>query len=232
MVALYIILGITVFFGLLLSVPFHVSFTYADYIYLSMRWLFVKLKVLPAEDKEKKPKKEKKAKKEKEEKPKEEAPKSEEKGENPIVTTLKAQGYDGVMQILSNLGKALGGMFKRIFKSMKIENLNIELTVGKGDAAATALAYGNACKKVFPVCGLICSTMKVKTYNVEITPDFLANRNNGELDVDFYIVPRKLINATIIVAFEIVFKVVLKLLFNKQTKNEESNQSSASEKAA
>ena len=74
--------------------------------------------------------------------------------------------------------------------------------------------------------------MKVKTYNVEITPDFLANRNNGALDVDFYIVPRRLINATVIVAFEIIFKVVLKLLFNKQPKSEKSNQSSASEKTA
>ena len=229
MIALYIILGIVVFFGLLLSVPFHVSFTYADYIYLSMRWLFIKLKVLPAEDKKKKPKKEKK---EKEEKPKDEAVKSEQKGENPIFTTLKAQGYDGVMQILSNLSKALGGFSKRLFKSVTIENLNIELTVGKGDAAATAIEYGKICNKVFPACGLICSTMKVKTYNVEISPDFLANRNSGELDVDFYIVPRKLINATIIVAFEIIFKVVLKLLFNKQPKGEKSNQSSVSNKAA
>ncbi len=236
MTALYIILGIIAFFVLLLSVHFHVKVEYTDYIYLSVRWLFIKLDILPLKDKPKK-KKEKKEKPVKEDKKEEEKPKEEKKdkkGENPIITTIKNMGYDGVMEILSNLGKALSGMFRRIFKSFAIQNFDINLTVGKGDAAATAVEYGKTCNKVYPVCGLICSTMKVKTYSVNVSPDFLANHNTGELSADFYVVPRKLINAFVIVGVQLVFKVLLKFLLtgNKKKDKEISKQPQTAEKTA
>ena len=59
MTGLYIFLGIIAFFVILLSVHFHVSVEYTDFIYLSVRWLFVKINILPLKEKEKKPKKEK-----------------------------------------------------------------------------------------------------------------------------------------------------------------------------
>lgn len=235
MTALYIIIGIIAFFVLLLSVHFHVSIEYSDYIYLSVRWLFVKLDILPLKEKKNKKPKEKAPEKEKpkeQEKPKKE--KEAKEGENPIITTIKNMGYDGVMEILSNLGKALSGMFKRIFKSFAIQNFDIDLTVGKGDAAATAVEYGKACNKVYPVCGLICSTMKVGTYSVNVAPDFLANHNTGSFSIDFYVVPRKLINSFIIVGFELVFKVLLKFLLtgNKKKDNKENIQPEKVEKTA
>lgn len=231
MTALYIILGIIAFFVILLSVHFHISVDYTDYIYLSVRWLFLKIDILPLKDKPKKekPQKEKKPEEKKEEEPEEEKTEEEKpkkEGENPIVTTIKNMGYDGVMEILSNLGKALSGMFRRIFKSFAIQNFDLDLTVGKGDAAQTAIEYGKACNKVYPVCGLMCSTMKIKTYNVNVAPDFLANHNSGEFHIDFYVVPRKLINSFVIVGFELVFKVLLKFLLtgNKKKDNKENIQ--------
>ena len=218
--ASYIILGIIAFFVLLLSVHFHVSVEYTDYIYLSVRWLFLKFDILPLKEKTKK-KKEKPVEEKKEEpqqEAKEEKPK--ESGENPIITTIKNMGYDGVMEILSNLGKALSGMFRRIFKAFVIQNIDLDLTVGKGDAAATAIEYGKACNKVYPVFGLMTSTMKVRTYNVNVAPDFLAGHNTGEFRTDFYLVPRKLINAFIIVGVELVFKVLLKFLLSGDKKKD------------
>lgn len=219
--ALYIILGIVAFFIVLFSVHFHVNIQYTDYIYVSVRWLFLKFDILPLKEKNKKEKKKKEEKPKKEPEKKEDKPKEEQKkkGENPIITTVKNMGYDGVMAILSNLGKALSGMFRRIFKSFVIQNFDIDLTVGKGDAAQTAIEYGKACNKVYPVCGLICSTMKVRTYDVNVKPDFLANHNSGEFSADFYLVPRKLINALLIVGVELVFKVLLKFLMTGNKKN-------------
>lgn len=226
MTALYIILGIIAFFILLFSVHLHVNIEYTDYIYVTVRWLFLKFNILPLKEEQKKEKKKKEEKSKKEPEKKEDKPKKEEKpkkkGENPIITTVKNMGYDGVMAILSNLGKALSGMFRRIFKSFVIQNFDIDLTVGKGDAAQTAIEYGKTCNKVYPVCGLICSTMKVRTYDVNVKPDFLANHNSGEFKADFYLIPRKLINALIIVGIELVFKVLLKFLMtgNKKNNNE------------
>lgn len=230
MIALYIFLGIIAFFVAVLSIPLYLELEYNDYLNLKVRWLFVKFNVLPFEEKEKKPKKEEAPKEEKpkEEKPKEDKPKKE--GENPIIAMVKAQGYDGMMQLIGNLGRALGSMFKRIFKAFTIENFDIDITVGKGDAARTALEYGETCRKVFPVCGLVCSTMKVKTYSVNVEPDFLANHNTGTFYANVYLTPRKLINAILILVFDLIFKVVLKFLLNNKKPNEETEQSSAAQK--
>ena len=61
MTALYIILGIIAFFVILLSVKIAVTVHYEDDIALSVKWLFLNIKILPAKHKDehkKKPKKE------------------------------------------------------------------------------------------------------------------------------------------------------------------------------
>ena len=229
MLALYIILGIIALFVILLSVHFHVSIDYTDYIYVSVRWLFLKINILPLKPKKKKEKKEEPPEEKKEDEEEEEKPKKE--GENPIITTIKNMGYDGVMEILSRLGHALSGMTRRLFKAFAIQNIDLDITVGKGDAAATAIEYGKTCNKVYPVFGLMTSTMKVSTYNVNVSPDFLANHNTGEFHIDFYMVPRKLINAFVVFGVELVFKVLLKFLSSGKSKDKKNTESKQPEKA-
>ena len=57
---LCVLAGIILLIVGVLSVPVHVSFSYEDKIFLSVRYLFLKFRILPkGEKKEKKPKKEK-----------------------------------------------------------------------------------------------------------------------------------------------------------------------------
>lgn len=216
MTALLIILGIIAFFIVLLSIKVVVTVHYEDDVELSVGWLFLKFKILPSEEKGKKPKKEKKDKKPKEEKPKEESeiikePKKK-KQDNMFVRFYRNKGFDGVIQLIKDAAKAVGGMFKRIGKAFKFEELFISLTVGKGDSAETAIKYGETCSAVFPAMGLIVSTIRVKKYSLEINPDFIYGNSNAKLHTKISVRPIKLINAVIIVAFELLFKVVIKLL--------------------
>lgn len=215
MTALYIILGIIAFFVLLLSVKVAVTVHYEDDVAVSVKWLFLKFDILPKHEKEDKPKKEKK-KKTKEEKPKEESevipePKKKKK-DNMFVRFYRNRGVEGVVQLLKDAAKAVGGMFGRIGRAFLFEELIISLTVGAGDSAETAIKYGKVCSAAFPAMGFVVSKMRVKKYNIEINPDFIYGKSEARLHTQISVRPIKLINAVIIVAFELLFKVVLKLL--------------------
>lgn len=214
MTALYIILGILAFFVLLLSIKLAVTVHYEEDIELSVKWLFLNIKILPK--KEELDKKHKEPKKKKEKKPKEESeivkePKKK-KQDNMFVRFYRNRGVSGVVQLLKDAAHAVGGMFKRIGRAFLFEELYISLTVGAGDSAETALKYGKTCSAAFPAMGLIVSTMRVKKYNIEINPDFIGGSNSARLHTKISVRPIKLINAVIIVAFELLFKVVVKLL--------------------
>ena len=215
MTALYIILGIIAFFVILLSVKFAVTVHYEDDVAVSVKWLFLKFNILPKKEKEDKPKKEKEKKK-KEEKPEEKSevipePKKKKK-DNMFVRFYRNRGVEGVVELLKDTAKAVGGMFGRIGRAFTFEELIISLVVGAGDSAETAIKYGKTCSVAFPAMGLIVDTMRVKKYNIEINPDFITGKNIARLHTQISVRPIKLINAVIIVAFELLFKVVLKLL--------------------
>ena len=206
---LCVILGIIGLIVLLLSIPVKVSLAFDNKIHLSVKYLFIKLDILPVDPN--KPKKPAKPKKEPEPKPeeekKEETPK--EKKPNPILEMVKANGYDGMMLVIKNLGRVLGLYGGKLFKSIVFDEIDVYISVGTGDAASTAIKYGETCQKVYPVFGFICSNNLVKKYDILVEPDFLANKTENELFIDMSLTIRKVINATIAMVFRLIFKVGL-----------------------
>lgn len=220
---LCVIAGIIAFIVLLLSVPIKVSLSFDNKIHLTVRYLFIKLNILPVDpNKPKKPAKPQKEPEPKEEKPKDETPK--EKKPNPILEMVKANGYDGMMLVIKNLGRVLGTYGGKLFKSIVFDEIDVYISVGTGDAASTAIKYGETCQKVYPVFGFICSNNIVKKYDILVEPDFLANKTENELFIDFSVTVRKIINATIAMVFRLIFKVGLKFILGAK-KGKENNQS-------
>ena len=222
---LCVLLGIVAFFVLVLSIPVKISLAFDNKIHLSIRYLFIKLDILPVgpskpKKKEAKPKKEPKP---KPEKPKDETPK--EKKPNPIVEMVKANGYDGMMLVIKNLGRVLGTYGGKLFKSVVFDEIDVYVSVGTGDAASTAIKYGETCQKIYPVFGFICSNNIVKKYDILVEPDFLANKTESELFIDFSVTIRKIINATLAMVFRLIVNVVLKFILGakKGKENKESN---------
>ncbi len=212
MTALYIILGIILFFVLLLSIRVKISVHSEGGIDLAVSWLFLKFKILPNEHKKKK-KKEKKPKKPKKEKPKDETvPEPKEKKENVFVKFYHNNGVSGVVELVQKLAEALGGMFKGIGRAFIFEEIYISLIVGSGGSADTAEKYGKTCAAVFPAMGLITDTMRVKKYSVDVIPDFISGRNEARLHAKIDVIPRKLINAVVAFGFRVLFKVGIRFL--------------------
>ena len=235
MTFLYILLGIILFFVILLSIRITINAEYFDEFKLSVQWLFVKIQILPLKKKEK-PEKEKKPKEQKEKK-KDTAPEPEPnpeeqtaKKENIFVTFYNNQGFDGVIELINNTASSLGKMFSSFKKHIVIRELYLFMTVTGGcDAAETAMEYGRICQKVFPAMGFICTNLPVKKYDVEIEPDFLGVKNSAQFATSVHIRPIFFINAVIVLVFRLVFKVVLKFLrgIKNKSKNQNINEGGA-----
>lgn len=230
---LCVILGIIGLIVLLLSIPVKVSLAFDNKIHLSVKYLFIKLDILPVGPK--KPKKPAKPKEEPKPEPekKEEDKTPKEKKPNPILEMVKANGYDGMMLVIKNLGRVLGMYGGKLFKSIVFDEIDVYISVGTGDAASTAIKYGETCQKIYPVLGFICSNNIVKKYDILVEPDFLANKTENELFIDFNVTIRKIINATIAMVFRLIFKVGLKFILGaKNGKENTQSKDTASAKNA
>lgn len=227
MTFLYVLLGIIAFFLIILSIPLHITIGYDDKIRVSIRYLFIKFNVLPTKQNQKK-EKPKKPTEEKKEPPKDKPQK--EKKPNPILEMVKANGYDGMMTVITNLGRILKIYGGKTFKSVVFDELDLYISVGTGDSAATAIKYGQTCQKVYPVMGFICSNNIVKKYDINVEPDFLANKTEGEFYCELHLCIRKISNATIAMVIRLIFGVVLTFIKGSKKKNTDNQSTDTSNK--
>lgn len=224
MTAVYVLLGIVVFFVFILSTRITINAEFFEEFKLNISWLFIKIPILPSKISDK-PKKEKEPKEEPEsEEQPEEKKEEKEKKENIFVKFYHNQGFDGVIELVNNIAYDLGKMFNSFRKHIVIRKLYLFMTVTGGcDAAETALKYGETCQKVFPALSLICTTLPVKKYDIEIEPDFLGLKDSAQFDVSVHIRPIFFINAFIVFVIRLLFNVVLKFLLGIINKSKKEN---------
>lgn len=219
MTALYIILGIIVFFVLVLSIPVVLDLEYTDSVRCKVSWLFLKFDIYPFPEKKKKEEKpEEKKKEEKPEEKKEEAPKP--KKENFLKTFYNNQGLSGVIELLNNCVGALKRFSVRfIRKAVIIKKFHLDIHITEDDAAATALKYGKVCSGLYPSLGFICSNMKVKDYKVNVFADYCGEKTTVEFITKTAFVPRALINAGIALAFSLLKQLLKVVISNNKSTN-------------
>lgn len=230
MTALYIILGIIALIVILFSIKVSVTAEYADSFSLDVQWLFINLHIFPQTEEQKAKREAKKAKKEekKKKKPEKEKPEEEKKEEdkpsepkkNIFKEFYENQGFGATVELIQTAAAQLGGFMGSIYRAFVIENLKLLLKVSSGDdAAQNAIKYGKVCSAVYPSMGFICSNMKVKKYEVNVVPDFISQENKAQFALSLSVRPIKLTNAAVVLAFRLLFKVLLKLLKGSKKKN-------------
>lgn len=215
---LIIIAAVIAFFILLLSIKLSVTVHSEDGVTLDAQWLFIRLHLIPKKENHKKKKKKKKEKKPKEETPDETVPEPKKKKPNMFVKFYRNNGVGGFIELLEDLVRALKGMFRRIIRAFIIDELYISLLVSAGDAADTAVKFGKISSAVYPALGFISSNMRVRRQHCEIFPDYVNGQSSTRIHAKVSVVPRRLIGAVIIVAFQLLFTVVIKLLKGSRVK--------------
>ena len=232
MTGFYIFLGIIMFFVLVLSVRITVNGEYFGEFKLNVKWLFLKIDILPVKNKDKS-KKEKTPKEKKEKLVTEEGTPetSTKKKDNIFLKFYNNQGFDGVIELINNTGKSVGKLMHSLKKHIVLREVYLWMTVTGGfDAAETALEYGRVCQKIFPVMSFICTNLTVKKYDVEIHPDFLSDKNKVEFAFSVSVRPIFILNAIIVLAFRLLINVVVKFLIgikDKSKNNENINEGGA-----
>lgn len=240
---LYTLLAIVMFIIVLFLIPVRVTAYYEDTFEMYIKYGFIKIKLFPQKEKKKKdkPKKDKpkkdKTKKEKSENDtsekastkKTDKPKSKKKNditnkENIFLKFYRTQGFDATLQLIADALSATGGIFGSIFKHFVFRELYLEMIVSGPDAAETAIKYGKISSAVFPAMGLLCSKAKVRKYDIDISPDFLAVKDEAMFHFQFGFCPIFATNAVIVAGFKLVKNVLLELLKvnnsdNKDKKN-------------
>ena len=225
MTALYIILGIIALIVILCSVKVKITAEYGEAFSLDVQWLFIKLHIFPQTEEQKAKREAKKAKKEEKKKKKpEEEKKEEDKPSEPKKNIFKEfyenQGFGATVELIQTAAAQLGGFMGSIYRAFVIENLKLLLKVSSGDdAAQNAIKYGKVCSAVYPSMGFICLNMKVKKYEVNVVPDFISQENKAQFALSLSVRPIKLTNAVVVLAFRLLFKVLLKLLKGSKKKN-------------
>lgn len=170
MTALIVIAAIILFFAFLLFMPIVFYADFKDELFLSVRYLLVKIRLLP--EKPKKAKKPKKKRTAKEAEKKSEAKKENETSKK-IKEILRKTGIGGFIEIITELAKIAGRGAMGIVRHIVISRLNIEIRNGGEDAAQTAINYGYISAALYPAVSIILNNVKkYKRACVQIFPDY------------------------------------------------------------
>ncbi len=143
-------------------------------------------------------------------------PKEKKQGNSLIKQLYVDQGYEGLEKMLRGVGNGLGGFFGKLYKTFTIDELYITMVTAGSDAADTAIKHGRLCAWLYPILGKVVSTCKVKKYDFDISPDFLATKSSAKAYVKLHAVPIKVTNGAVVLAVQLAFKVLFKVLFAKK----------------
>ncbi len=229
---LYALIGIVVVVFILFSINLSFIIDYSDKTVVTLKYLFLKFTLVDTS----KPKKEKKKKKKKkgDEESSEDSGAEEEgkkkdkpKGNSLIKQLYLDQGYDGIERMLRAIGNSLGGFFGSLYKNLVVDELYITMITAGGDAADTAIKHGKLCAWLFPVLGQFVSTCKVKNYDFDISPDFLATKSEAYVYAKIHFTPFVVLNAVFALVAKLVFKVLIKVVFSKQKSDKSKSVKSA-----
>jgi len=212
MIVLYILLGIVAFFTGLLSVPLIIQAEYAQAATLRVRWLFLKIPIIPGKEKKPRKKKKEKPKKEKPEKPKKE---KDDKKPGIFERFYKYQGVSGFINLLQRTVAILKRFRHGLWLCFKIRKLHLRMLVKGGDPQAVVEKYGKTCAAVFPALGWLSSHLRSRRGGVRanISPDFtgLAEKEMA-FAAEVSVSPLLLLNALLMLLIRLGVRVVLKFI--------------------
>ena len=181
MIVLYVVLGLLALLLFLLYIPAHAYVTYHEEVGLTLRYLFLKFRILPEDEK-----------KESAEQPAKKA-KPAEKKPNAFVLkvkrSFKAEGFSGFMELIGQFVKLTGTTAVNLVKKLRIRGFDLYVMAGGEDAAAAAILYGKACAVIYPAAEMLFRLVPCKKHRVSVDLDYSVKEPYVKLEADVLISP-------------------------------------------
>lgn len=204
MTALYMIGGILLFAILLLIIPLSFCFKYDGEPELILRYMFIKIKLVPPKEKAEETKGSNQRKTEKE------SDKESKEKKSSFKTLYKKRGLDGLLDIAKEAVSIIKTASQRILRHIVIKNLKVDLVIVGEDAADTAMKYGYVCAGIYPAISFIDSNITLKRKAVDITAGFNEKETRIFVETKVKIRPIFLLGPIIAAAFKSM-KLILKI---------------------
>ena len=212
----WVLLGILalILLALFVKVRFRIEYS-AENTSAVLKWLFLSFKLYPMNKKPKKEETEESV--PEEEKPPaepDEAPKNKKGQGNLLKTLYEAEGIDGLISLLHQVLYHTKTFFGSLMHGFVIDELYLDVRCTRSDAAATAIYYGEVCSVLFPLLGALAAKCRMKKYDFNVYPDFIARFSDVSMVTSFHFTPMYLIGITIAYVFRLLFGPILQVIKN------------------
>ncbi len=151
-----------------------------------------------------------------------------------LKTLYEAEGIDGLITIVKKVVSYTKTFFGGAVRGVVVDQLWLEVCCTRSDAASTAIYYGEVCGILFPLLGGLASRCRIKKYDVNIYPDYLARFSSASFFVRFHITPIWYIGITLAYGMKMLFGVLVgmlvKLFLPKKEKEKQEIQIKSKEK--
>ena len=179
MIAVYIILALLLLIGLLLIIPIKIHILVDEDLEVNLKYLFVKFKLYPSNEKKKKEKAN-------ENKPQEKKP-SAIKGFTKNLIAEK--GISGALKEIVSIVKELLIPFGPFISKMTVNIKDFTVVVATPDAARTATGYGVVTGLVYDLLAIADKKLILKKKNVRVYSDFMSDKSWVRANVKLGIKP-------------------------------------------
>lgn len=100
-----------------------------------------------------------------------------------VAQTLKNDGVTATVQYIQKGASLVTCAVRKVLRIVTLDKLIIKLTVASEDAAHTAQDTGKICAVLYPSITALQSVLKIRSREVTVTPDFLAEKGKAEIHI-------------------------------------------------
>ena len=179
MFAIYIIIGILIFFSVLLFIPVHILLDYEENLNIKVKYSFITFTLLPKSSA-------KESKKNTKENPKTDSKKLKSNDASSKFNVIKNKDNIKVIKILV---RQCIYFLKRILNHIKIDKLELNAAIVSEDAAKTALIYGTISSVIYPIISFLKNNYECKLFNCNLKPGFLLNKGYLYFHLNISVMP-------------------------------------------